>query len=222
MHWVYVLMSSTTGAIYVGETVRLYRRWNEHRTGRGGVTTSSDNYDTLIGLYRVGRNWQFLTYRPEMLGGTYKYQCERYWDEERDKDAALRVENHITERYRLERKKVDWWNVRGGKYCSGKGILDIGKVVVDRPLCKCGYPCEVNIKQDKSKLYFTCPVPEWTAFEDMHTPVRCSFWEEFEPYRKLRDANNQAYFAERRKHFVEMCNEITSDDFLTTSPPAPV
>lgn len=219
VHWVYALKSSSTGAIYVGETVRLYRRWNEHLTGRGGVTTSRDHYDTLVGLYNVAHNWSFLTYRPEMLAGNYNYRCAYYWDEEREKSEACLVENHITERYRFEYKSKNWWNVRGGKYCLHYEIPTFSTTVIDRPLCKCGYPCEVQLKNDQSKLYFTCPVPDWVTFDNVDVPTKCSFWEEFIPYRELKDAHRREYFkkkfeADRMDRIAEL-NKLTEDDFTT-------
>ncbi len=224
VHWVYVLKSSTTGAIYVGETTRLYRRWNEHTTGRGGATTSCDEYDTLIGLYDAGKNWSFLTYGPEMMNNKYNYRLAYYWDSgECDKQQACQVENHITERYRVETKP--FWLVKGGKYCRDNRLYDMTSVVRDRPLCKCGYPCEVKLKSDQTKLYFTCPVPSWTEFEGVHVPEPCKFWEEFLPYRTLRDAHRAEYAAKKRREareaFVDICNELTASDF-TTSSQAPV
>lgn len=216
VHWVYVLRSSETGAIYVGETTRLYRRWNEHQTGRGGVTTSQGTYDTLIGLYHVGHNWQFLTYRPDMLAGNYNYRLARYWDDERDKGAACDVENHLTERYRLDTKP--FWLVKGGKYCRENQVCDMTSVIRDRPLCACGYPCEVKLKKDETKLYFVCPVPDWIAFEDMIVPKPCKFWEEFQPYRSLREARASTFVTAKRDSTRRAFLEMTTDEFTTYTP----
>lgn len=215
VHWVYVLRSSETGNIYVGETTRLYRRWNEHATGRGGVTTSNDNYDTIIGLYNVSHNIKFLDF----------YECWEIfdnpigrtiwgWENECDKQDALQIENHITERYITERKG---FNVKGGKYCREDCVYDRTDVIVDRPLCKCGYPCEVNMKKDKTKIYFTCPVPEWTdTFYGIDTPSRCNFWKEHEQYRILREQeqqkNRQEYAIQKRKENLAAFIEATKDD----------
>lgn len=216
VHWVYVLKSSETGAIYVGETVRLYRRWNEHRTGRGGVTTSTDDYDMLIGLYNVSHNIKFLNYFRSSLQQTHDWRCAYYWDDEVDKSMALEIENHITERYRHEYRSGEWWNVKGGKYCRDGCIVDLRNVILDRPICKCGYPCEVHMKKDQTKIYFTCPIPEWTTFDDMETPAKCNFWKEFEPYQSLRELHNQERRAEYAKK-MRQANlaayiEATKDD----------
>jgi hypothetical protein len=207
VHWVYVLKSSTSGAIYVGETTRLYRRWNEHRTGRGGVTTSRDDYDTLIGLYNVSHNIGFLDYYRSSEEQTHDWNCVRLWDEEVDRCLALEVENHITERYMKEYKHR---SVHGGKYCKSN-VCNLGSVVVDRPLCMCGYPCEVNMKNDKTKMYFTCPIPEWTTFDDMNTPAKCKFWKEFEPFRVLNEKTKKDYVSKKRAEnlalFIQMTDE---------------
>jgi hypothetical protein len=199
----------------VGETTRLYRRWNEHCTGRGGVTTSSDEYDTLIGLYNVSHNINFLDYFKNSLEDKHDWTCEQNWNEDVDRSLALEIENHITERYRHEHLSKNWWDINGGKYCGRRGNVLSGSIVVDRPLCKCGHPCEVNLKNDKTKIYFTCPVPEWVAFDNLNVPSRCSFWEEFKPYRTLREAHTTRYFEKKRVAFIQACTELTDSDFTT-------
>jgi len=176
MHWVYVLLSES-GDIYVGETTRLFRRWNEHQTGRGGVNTSMGEYNTVIGLYNVASNRSFAGF----LGEQSAWSCERYWENDVDKSDALFIENLITERYMVEKKCI----VRGGRYTTEKMCRKFSPLnhTVDRPLCKCGYPCEVNMKKDKTKIYFTCPIPTWV--EDV--PEKCNFWEEYTPFRLQKD-----------------------------------
>lgn len=211
MHWVYVIKSSQTGAIYVGETTRLYRRWNEHMTGNGGLTTSQDDYDTLIGLYRVAHNWSFLTYYSEMMNGVYSYQCAKYWNEEPDKSEACEVENHITQRFRLEYKSKNWWDIQGGKYCGRNSTsLNLTNIVIDRPLCKCGYPCEVKIKNDETKIYFVCPIPTWID-TGIDIPNPCNFWEEFKPYRELREK----HISQRQKKRLDSWIIMTNEEFTT-------
>lgn len=179
MHWVYVLQSEE-GDIYIGETVRLFRRWNEHQTGRGGINTSNGDYNTIIGLYSVANNRSFARF----LSDNSVFRCKNYWDDEVDKRDALEIENFITERY-LTDIGITRHNIRGGKYtteerceefCFGDRIHER-----DRPLCKCGYPCEVKIKKDKTKIYFVCPIPDW--IEGFTIPEKCNFWKEYEPYR---------------------------------------
>jgi len=112
-----------------------------------------------------------------------------------DKDTALKLENVISEIYLSE----NGMNVRGGCYttetkcrnfCNRRGR----DYVKDRPLCHCGYPCEVNIKNDKSKIYFTCPLSKVNNWEEFYSglivPEKCNFWKEYEPFRKMKEEEN--------------------------------
>jgi len=183
MHWVYVLRSDD-GDIYVGETTRLFRRWNEHQTGRGGVNTSNGDYNTIIGVYSVVNNRSFARF----LDDNAVWRCERFWDDEVVKDDGLYVENLITERY-LTDMGQSRISVRGGSYTTEsrcENYWNSGRTCTrDRPLCKCGFPCEVKIKIDKTKIYFECPIPRW--IEGFNIPERCNFWKEYEPYRKMKE-----------------------------------
>ena len=208
MHWVYVLLSDD-GDIYVGETTRLFRRWNEHQTGRGGANTSMGEYNTVIGLYSVANNKAFRGY----LADSNIYRCEKYWKEEGDKYDALDLENHITERYLADRG-ITRFDIKGGKYttesrcenfCFGVGV---GTYVKDRPLCKCKYPCEVKLKNDGTKIYFVCPVPEWV--EGFTTPEKCNFWEEYKPFRENKE-NQAAMILKQCEHWVARLPEYEGD-----------
>ena len=193
MHWVYVLKSSRIGSVYVGETIRLGKRWNEHQTGRGGVNTSEDDYDTCIGAYKVCNNSTFLQYYDDMVNNDrYAYRCQQEWGICEDKYRALQLEDHITERYFHESDEDNdrkWLFVAGGKYTSEQRSKKfcmsdkINNVLLDRPLCHCRYPCEVHMTKDKTKIYFTCPIPDWVDW--FKCEEKCDFWEEFKPYRKI-------------------------------------
>jgi predicted GIY-YIG superfamily endonuclease len=224
MHWVYVLKSDD-GHIYVGETTRLYRRFNEHQNYRGGVNTSRHNPTQLIGLYSVGNNTSFLRYYYDMIHGEYNYKCGHFWGE--DEDDYLAVENLITERYMYENREDEWSKVRGGKYCTSDRCisfyaenleeLKLDNLTLDRPLCRHGYPCEVNMKTDKSKIYFTCPLSRpnnWQSFYsglDVEPP--CNFWEEFKPYRELREKHSQDWIKNKRQKDLRRFIEMTNDEF---------
>jgi hypothetical protein len=194
MHWVYVLRSNN-GNIYVGETTRLFRRWNEHQTGRGGINTSEDNYDIIIGVYKVSNNATFLEYYEDMvINEKFAYRCQKEWGLYEDKQLALKLENHITKRYFYEKKK-NWWSVSGGSYTCEENIEGyclsdkINNPLIDRPLCNCGFPCEVHMKNDKTKIYFTCPIADWVSEKSyFKVPIKCDFWKEFEPYRKILES----------------------------------
>jgi predicted GIY-YIG superfamily endonuclease len=51
--WVYVLKNTDNeyNDIYIGETIRLFRRFNEHLEGRGGKNTSDFQNVELIGYF---------------------------------------------------------------------------------------------------------------------------------------------------------------------------
>lgn len=200
MHWVYVLRDDSDGSIYVGETMRLYRRWNEHQTGRGGVNTSISDFNRLIGLYNVSSNVSFLSYIESFKSNSFQTECED-WDIEVEKSDALEVEKHITQRYIYDYQNKPIVCVRGGPYTTEdkyeKYRNNCSNTLLDRPLCKCGYPCEVKIKNDKSKVYFVCPLPKWDEFyKGLEIDEPCNFWEEFREYRISRE------------HYQEMKSEL--------------
>ena len=60
--WVYVLKNTDNeyNDIYVGETLRLFRRFNEHLEGYGAKNTSEFQNVELIGLYDVIQNNIFI------------------------------------------------------------------------------------------------------------------------------------------------------------------
>lgn len=202
MHWVYVLKSSRTGALYVGETKRLFRRWNEHTSGRGGVNTSKDDYDTLVGLYNVGNNTSFIENRQSLIDNIYSWRIWYYWGGKENKGNACKVENQITEHLMFKHKDAIG-KVKGGKYTTQERCIDFYynyleedkylNFIHQRPFCDCGYPCEVNMKKDNSKIYFNCPLskPEnWNDngfFIGLNLEFKCDFYEEFEPYKKCKD-----------------------------------
>lgn len=224
MHWVYVL-ESDDGYIYVGETTRLYRRFNEHQTMRGGVNTSRRDYNRLIGLYNVGNNASFMRYYQDMLDGQYDYACGNFWGE--DETNYLDLENLITERYMYENRDDEWNRIRGGKYCTlercisfyanNLETLKLENITIDRPLCYHKYPCEVNMKKDKTKIYFTCPLSKpnnWQSFYGgLEIEDACKFWEEFKPYRELREKHNRDYANRKRKEITLEFIELTNDEF---------
>lgn len=213
MHWVYVLKSSKTNSIYVGETTRLFRRWNEHQTGRGGVNTSNIDYDTLIGLYCVSGNNSFMKYYDDMMNNIYDYKCFYFWNSNEDKQSACELENLITERFASIINHSEIF-VKGGKYCR-QGYNFFSKSKEDRPLCHCGFPCEVKLKNDNTKIYFVCPVPDWCDnYNGFIVPNKCNYWKEFEPYGRLRNIHNKNY---ARKKGMEEFLEQTDEDFITNN-----
>ncbi len=205
MHWVYVL-ECEDDYIYVGETNRLFRRFNEHLRNRGGSNTIKHKPYKLIGLYKVNENHSFLKYRNAVKSGEYNRFILDDWEQDGDN---LLIENHITQRYLYERRENDsygggfeWYKVRGGKYTREKldeivarykwasekagrcfnAVNPVNEipndVILDRPLCKCSFPSEVKLSKDKTKVYFVCPLKNvWTGFcSDLQIDTPCDFW----------------------------------------------
>jgi len=238
MHWVYVLKSSTTGNIYVGETTRLFRRWNEHRTGRGGVNTSKDDYDTLIGLYNIGNNTSFIEHKHELEEGKFNYKCWYFWGKDECKQDALIVENLITEQHIFENREAIG-KVRGGKYTTQERCIDFYCKNLEhdkylsfqqrRPLCHCGYPCEVNMKKDNTKIYFNCPLAKpdkWNEtgfFTGLNLETKCDFYKEFEAYgiakekyetnRRERCRKQSEWWVKNLPTNEDECIKCKSDEF---------
>jgi predicted GIY-YIG superfamily endonuclease len=206
VHWVYVL-ECEDDYIYVGETTRLFRRFNEHLKNRGGSNTIKHKPQKLIGLYKVNENYSFMKYRKTIKIGEYNRFIIDDWENDGDN---LLIENHITERFLYERREntsygggLEWYKVRGGKYtretmdetvahykwasekdgrmCYARNPIDPIAVntIVDRPLCKCGYPSEVKLNKDKTKIYFKCSLINiWgDFFSDLQVDTPCDFYQ---------------------------------------------
>jgi len=136
VHWVYILKCEDD-YIYVGETTRLFRRFNEHLKGCGGFNTIKHKPTNLIGLYKVNDNSSFMKYRDSIKSGEYNKFIIDDWDNDGDN---LLIENHITERLFYERRNNheygsgnEWYRVRGGKYT--KETLDYSVSFV-KELCE--------------------------------------------------------------------------------------
>ena len=224
VHWVYVL-ECEDDYIYVGETTRLFRRFNEHLRNRGGSNTIKHKPYKLIGLYKVNENHSFIQYRNTIKSGEYNRFILDNWENDGDN---LLIENHITERFLYERKENDyygggleWYKVRGGKY-TRETLDEIveqykfasekeGRIyrvrnpiesiptdtIVDRPLCKCNCPSEVKLSKDKSKVYFVCALKNvWGDFcSDLQVDKPCDFWQ---LYTEDKEVKNQYEVVKRR------------------------
>ncbi len=206
VHWVYVL-ECEDDYLYVGETTRLFKRFNEHLRNRGGSNTIKHKPYKLIGLYNVNDNWSFIRYRNAIKLGEYNKFIIDYWGIDGDN---LLIENHITERFLYERREnndygggLEWYKVRGGKYtrntldelvaqyrwaseqegrfCHARNPIEsiATDSIVDRPLCKCHNPSEVKLSKDKSKIYFVCALKNvWGGFfSDLQVDTPCDFWQ---------------------------------------------
>ena len=68
VHWVYVL-ECADDYLYVGETIRLFKRFDEHIRSRGGSNTLKHKPYKLIGLYKVNDNYSYWKYRNAIRNG---------------------------------------------------------------------------------------------------------------------------------------------------------
>lgn len=210
VHWVYVL-ECEDNYIYVGETKRLYGRFDEHLKSRGGSNTINHKPNRLIGLYKVNQNHSFIRYRNTIKTGQYNRFIIDDWENDGDN---LLIENHITQRFLYERRENEWYKIRGGKYtrktmdetaarykwvtekegrvCVSRNPIDSISVdsIVDRPLCNCNYPSEVKLSKDKSNIYFICALKNiWMDFfSDLQINKPCNFWK---PYTEDKDLKAQ-------------------------------
>jgi hypothetical protein len=107
--------------------------------------------------YGTGKEW----YR--VRGGKYTYKSL---------DDALEISRAFCSRPN---------RIKGSYVCNSPELRILQKEdIVDRPLCNHGYPAEVNIKKDKTNIYFTCPIPNWGDFDDLERDEPCKFWKEYE------------------------------------------
>lgn len=215
VHWVYVL-ECEDDFIYVGETTRLFSRLDEHWKGKGSDNTHRHKPQTLIGLYKVGDNQSFRDYRNGVLNGFYeKYILER-WGEGGDHleiENAI-TERFLYDRKDNDcyGGGMEWYKVRGGKYTritmehsvmmykwatekEGRGYYSRNPIdsipvnkIVDRPLCKHGYPSEVKISKDGTKIYFVCAVKNvWDNFYNRIAVEKdCGFWQIYNEDKEVK------------------------------------
>ena len=190
VYWVYVIECQDLN-VYIGQTKRLYRRFNEHTQGRGSVNTGKYKPKKLIGLYKIGDNYSFLQYRQQIIKNKeYNKFTIKDWgiDEESGK---LEIENHITEMYLYLRRRDSWdelrddyddslndkftyddgeWGkIKGGKYTKDTLNNPTAKMneddIIDRPCCHCKYPCEIKISKDRNCIYYVCALKNvWDDF----------------------------------------------------------
>jgi predicted GIY-YIG superfamily endonuclease len=209
-HWVYILVNEAweeeDETIYVGETMRLYRRFDEHLNGRGCKNTQHfGNYGSvrLVGLYNVSQNDAFEEYhsRVETFEEWYsvwdlKWKF-KHWRERVEQNGLsdkqecdfLMIENLITEMCIYLHKDCDI-DVKGGKYTKEACYKDQMKSYpTHRPICHCGYPAEVFLSK-KNEVWFKCAVANatWVEYENDCFCVAepCSFLQKYDGDMKLR------------------------------------
>jgi hypothetical protein len=219
-HWVYVLKNisctnydsddsydsdgyARTFNYYVGETKRLYTRFNEHITGRGGKNTQDFDDVTLVGLYNVVNNDCFMEYRNRLLFEK-EHKCGDFsinawtFKDWKEKDASqcdrLCVENRITERCMILFKDNEFCTVAGGKYTKHNSVFNYDATdltcIEDRPICKCGLPAEVFLSK-KNEIWFKCAIANagWVSYDHPNFTVAdsCDFIQKFTEDKEYQD-----------------------------------
>lgn len=153
VHWIYIIKCSHD-FIYVGETINLYKRLNQHIKGRGGKNTYIHVPKKLIGLYKLVDNQSFYNYNSAIKNGT-QHELEYVIKDWGTWGDNLFIENRFTERLFYERRNNheygtgnEWYRVRGGKYtrdslddtmCSAKEMCESptripGTLVLSTPI----------------------------------------------------------------------------------------
>ena len=220
MHWIYILKCENN-YLYVGETTRLYRRFWEHGSGRGGINTSIYPPENIIGIYKSHRIGNFIRYdnlvNSNELKSSYGFLREfnDYEDRQNDK---LEIENHITECLMINNPN-NFKNIRGGKYTRFDCDYNLPNYESNIPLCKCNIPCDINKNEKKGYLYFRCAKKNmWDSFrEDFDIEDEpCNYYEEYLNDISIRNSEkkkNKSYnFDKEMKDKINNDYLIDSDD----------
>lgn len=209
-HWVYVLQyydideeyGERIRGLYIGETTRLYRRFNEHINGNGGKNTKCFGEITesikLVGLYDVSNNCEYEKYKY-VISSFYDYYSIMQFEEvvkqwkrrvlhESDYHDYLMVENCITEMCITLNKNTNI-DVKGGKYTKEGSYKGLTLPTYERPVCKCGYPSEV-VLSEQNEVWFRCAVSNtnWLDYQDRSFTIGkpCDFIQEYTGDIELR------------------------------------
>lgn len=196
MHWIYVLQCEND-TIYIGETVKLFKRLREHYNGGKSINTSLYKPKKLISLYKVGQNYEFHEYLKKIEEeGVENRELRKIVERfdiivNKNKDYALKVENFFAEMHILYGNCT----IRGGKYTKGLQNQEKIKNEIDeislgmmksRPKCHCGYFSEIRKENmgKKFKLYFVCCMKNvWSSMREDLTYFEiappCTFYQEY-------------------------------------------
>lgn len=167
VHWIYILKCEND-IYYVGETKRLYRRFWEHQSGRGGKNTQEYKPETIIAIYPIHKLYNFIIHNTNVntknyntgyniffnRGGVFEYFNEYNKEDEYD---HLMMENYIIEKLMIDNKDK-WKNYKGGKYTKNdvNYKFPINNNLYELPNCYCGYPCDIKKNDNEDYLYFRC------------------------------------------------------------------
>lgn len=218
MYWVYILLCED-GHIYVGQTSRLFRRWNEHLKGCGSINTSSWSPVEILAIYKVSGNESYAKYKYRAeTHKDYKGYYLRDWGDD-DSTTGDRLENYITQCLKNRYTQVCHWHIAGGKYCKfGLRIKpEIEEPEYDRPMCSCGLPAEVNYSEKNDYIYFCCPRSNkenlLDKFGGLDYDEPCKFWQKYVGDKEAREIwrKTQSTWTPPKRP-IEQLKQLFSDD----------
>lgn len=187
VHWVYIL-ECEDGVTYIGETSRLFSRFDQHLIGMGCKSTYNKSMLNIGCIYKLDNLMNFFEYNQRL---DYYAKEEKYKKYHSFKNNALdfydsgtkwnfsessnlQSENFIVERMLLEDKQLKFdenfninGSIKGGKYIREDVTytnINSKELLTNYPLCNCGFPCDVR-KNDKNEVYFRCAKKNF--WEDM-------------------------------------------------------
>lgn len=191
MHWVYILKCQNDH-YYVGETTRLYRRFWEHNSGKGGINTYTYTPETIVAIYKVNMLGMFFEYDYLIDGEIYNsYKLKRFDNENGDDEYNGRdIENNITECLMIHNKET-WNKIRGGKYTHFNVTykFPINDNIQNLPICKCGLPCDIKKNKENNYLFFRCAKKNmWEEFKEQFDidEEPCNFYMEYSRDKQIR------------------------------------
>ena len=212
MYWVYILKCQNE-IFYVGQTSRLFRRFWEHESGKGGVNTEIYKPIEVVAVYKInvlGNFFNYNYYIHNCSDDTYFY---KYFNGLKFLNKCnngltfnkLRIENNIAECMMIN---VDnWEKIRGGRYIrfDTKYKRPINKYLESLPLCNCNLPCDIKYSKKKQFLYFRCPKKNIWDNVPMSSEIKpCNFFQEYTIDKKFRTilfARRKQYKKKIRKLF---------------------
>jgi predicted GIY-YIG superfamily endonuclease len=212
MKWIYILKCDDN-YYYIGETKRLFRRFNEHFKGKGGINTTEHNPICILAIYKVSSISNYIDY-DKYINEFIQNKFDESYDNtyinnfEEDNDyASIEMENNITECIMINNKD-NWKNIIGGKYVKEdcKYIFPINSYMKDFPLCFCKLPCDIKKNQTNEYLYFRCPKKNfWDKLIDNFNieDEPCNFYKEYTKDKELR-LNEKKKVQERKLILKEL------------------
>jgi len=231
VHWVYILRCTgektewtskgINDKIYIGETIRLYRRLREHtKCGRGSCTTSEFYPNRLAGLYKVEDDLLYINNNENSIH--HKMYDEGYIEKLENKDDSRNLENTITEMY-MQAMGPKWKNVYGGKYHNGYRPYDnpAEEAEFNRPFCNCKIPAD--IKEYNGKVYWRCSRKNiWDELhnyivEDLDLSLQnivepCKFYKEYTEGEKFKCKNLIYNYSRNNIKLCEECFLLSDSD----------